>query len=53
MDLEQIKIEAEKIKEIDLKSIPPEKVDELIEKLLGMLDTTEQHLSQIKIDDHE
>jgi hypothetical protein len=53
MDLEQIKKEAEQIKEIDLKSIPPEKVDELIEKLLGMLDTTEQHLSQLKIDDHE
>ena len=53
MDLEQIKKEAEHIKELDLKSIPPEKVDELIEKLLGMLDTTEHHLSPIKIDDHE
>ena len=53
MDLEQIKKEAEQIKELDLKVLPPEKVDELIEKLLGMLDTTEQHLSQIKIDDHE
>ena len=53
MDLEKIKKEAEHIKELDLKSMPPEKVDELIEKLLGMLDTTEQHLSQIKIDDHE
>jgi hypothetical protein len=53
MDLEQIKKEAEQIKEIDLKSIPPEKVEGLIEKLLGMLDTTEQHLSQLKIDDHE
>jgi DNA-directed RNA polymerase subunit F len=53
MDLEQIKKEAEQIKELDFNKLPPEKVDELIEKLLGMLDTTEQHLSQIKIDDHE
>ena len=53
MDLEKIKKEAEQIKELDFSKMSPEKVDELIETLFGMLDTTEQHLSQLKIDDHE
>ena len=53
MDLEQIKKEAEKIKALDFSKMPPEKIDEVVEQLLSMLGTTEQHLSELKIEDYE
>jgi adenosylmethionine-8-amino-7-oxononanoate aminotransferase len=53
MNLEEIKQQAQNLKQVDPSTLSPEQLTELVNKLASMVDTTEQQLSNIKIETNE
>jgi hypothetical protein len=53
MNIDQLKQETDKLKQIDTAQLSPEQLMELIDKLATLIDTGEQHISEIKIEDNE
>jgi hypothetical protein len=53
MSLEKLEQEAEALKTIDITSLQPEQLSQLVEKLTAMLDQSELLLSTLKIEDDE
>jgi hypothetical protein len=51
MNLEQLKQQAQELQQTNLPLLTPEQLAELVEKLSGIVDTAEQQLSNIKIED--
>ena len=53
MKLEQIQQETENLKSLDVTSLTPEQLQQLVEKLSSIIDDSENTLSQINIEDNE
>jgi translation initiation factor 2B subunit (eIF-2B alpha/beta/delta family) len=53
MNLEEIKQQAQNLKQVDPSTLSLEQLYELVNKLASMVDTTEQQLSNIKIETNE
>jgi hypothetical protein len=51
MNLEQLENEANKLKSLDVTSLPPEQLSQLVEKLSAMLEKSETLLSTFKLED--
>ena len=53
MKLEQIQQETNNLKSLDVTSLTPEQLQQLVEKLSSIIDDSENTLSQINIEDNE
>jgi hypothetical protein len=53
MSLEKLQQEAEELKSLDITSISPDQLGQLVEKLSTMLDKSETLLSTLKIEENE
>ena len=53
MNLEQLKQQAKNLKQIDPSTLSQEQIAELVNQLASMVDITEKHLSEIKIETNE
>jgi hypothetical protein len=53
MKLEQIQQETENLKTLDVTSLTPEQLQQLVEKISSLVDNSETALSQINIEDNE
>jgi adenosylmethionine-8-amino-7-oxononanoate aminotransferase len=52
MDLEQLKQQAQELQQLNPSVLSQEQLVELVEKLSGILENTEQQLSNIKIEEN-
>ena len=53
MNIDQLKQETDKLKQVDTTQLSPEQLVELIDKLASLLDVGEQQISEIKIETDE
>ena len=53
MKLEQIQQETNNLKTLDVTSLTPEQLQQLVEKISSLVDNSETALSQINIEDNE